>query len=563
MSRAAIEERISDLRSKHADQIAQKYDLSLDGHWDIHAAKEDIRKNKGIFVQVLNKPFDKRWTYYTAKTSGFMARPRAPVMRAGLISNRILLTVRNPRRGNTDSFFVANTIVDKDGVSPFDNATVFPLFLPSADTEQSALLADNQLNLGNRFLTRLRATIGLPIGDGGLPSGVTPEDVFHYTYALFHSPNYRNRYAEFLKIDFPRLPLPTKVDLFRALARLGGELVALHLMESPTLDHFITSYAGPSEPEVERVGWSNSNVWIDSPATKRGQPAEPGTIGFCGVHEAVWNFHIGGYRVCEKWLKDRKGRTLSKDDIAHYQKIVVALTETIRLMKEIDDVIEKHGGWPGAFAQGDGAAEGAVTETEDTSNVVPLAHPKSMAVEYQTAPSQLLKAAEPEAPPYGTVAPTEVDAARPNPDELDREDLICRIRQLFGDGQKRERDTAIDVLVRELGYQRTGTRIHEELDNALRTAVRRGILASEPGAVRLFARTIEQYDRDFLKEQFLASLLGRQWIEREDAIRAFARWMGFRRTGPAIEDTARSLINGLLRECRLESGGSQIRRTMR
>ena len=74
------------------------------------------------------------------------------------------------------------------------------------------------------------------------------------------------------------------------------------------------------------------------------------TCGFRGVPEAVWNFHIGGYQVCEKWLKDRKGRVLSKADIEHYQRIVVALSETIRLMKEIDEVIDKHGGWPGAFS---------------------------------------------------------------------------------------------------------------------------------------------------------------------------------------------------------------------
>jgi hypothetical protein len=139
--------------------------------------------------------------------------------------------------------------------------------------------------------------------------------------------------------------------------------------------------------------------------------------------------------------------------------------------------------------------------------------------------------------------------------------LICRVRQLFGDDQDRERKEAIDALARDLGYQRTGVRVHEELDNALRTAVRRGILASESGIMRLFVRSIDQYDRDFLKEQFLAPLRGRQWIEREEAVRSFARWMGFRRTGPAIEDTTRSLINGLLREGRLESGGSEIRRS--
>jgi len=91
--------------------------------------------------------------------------------------------------------------------------------------------------------------------------------------------------------------------------------------------------------ELERVTYTNGTIWLDKKQT----------CGFAGVPEAVWNFHIGGYQVCEKWLKDRKGRRLSADDIAHYQKIVVALSETIRLMKEIDQTIEKHGGWPGAF----------------------------------------------------------------------------------------------------------------------------------------------------------------------------------------------------------------------
>jgi hypothetical protein len=127
--------------------------------------------------------------------------------------------------------------------------------------------------------------------------------------------------------------------LFRSLASLGAELTALHLLESPKLDKPITEFTGGRNPEVEKVSWSKNTVWVDKAQT----------IGFKGVPEDVWDFHIGGYQVCDKWLKDRKGRTLSKDDIAHYQKIVVALSETIRLMGEIDEVIDQYGGWPGAF----------------------------------------------------------------------------------------------------------------------------------------------------------------------------------------------------------------------
>ena len=112
----------------------------------------------------------------------------------------------------------------------------------------------------------------------------------------------------------------------------------------------MTTFTGPRNPEVGRVKWENDTVQLDASPTKEGQY---GVVGFRGVPEAVWTYHIGGYQVCEKWLKDRKGRVLSGDDIAHYQKIVVALSETMRLMQEIDEVIEEHGGWPGAFSGGD------------------------------------------------------------------------------------------------------------------------------------------------------------------------------------------------------------------
>src|ERR1017187_5638013 len=107
-------------------------------------------------------------------------------------------------------------------------------------------------------------------------------------------------------------------------------------MESPKLNTPITEFIGGKNPEVEKISYSDNTVWIDKAKT----------VGFGGVSEAVWNFHIGGFQGGDKWLKDRKGRALSKDDIAHYHKIVVPLHETIPLMREIDEVIEEHGGWP-------------------------------------------------------------------------------------------------------------------------------------------------------------------------------------------------------------------------
>ena len=166
------------------------------------------------------------------------------------------------------------------------------------------------------------------------------------------------RYREFLKRDFPRIPLPGSRQLFTSLSRLGEKLVALHLLKSHVLDDPIATQVGSGEFQVEQASYSDESVWIDKAKTR----------GFKGVPEEVWNFHIGGYQVCEKWLKDRQakggknprpGRVLTDEDIEHYQKIVVALSETIRIMAEIDEVIEAHGGWPGAF----------VTEAEELPKV--------------------------------------------------------------------------------------------------------------------------------------------------------------------------------------------------
>lgn len=138
-----------------------------------------------------------------------------------------------------------------------------------------------------KVVRQLRDALGvrfLDDGVGDLEATFGPEDIFHYAYAVLHSPGYRTRYAEFLKIDFPRLPLIENLELFRTLARLGGALVSLHLLKSSKLDKPITEFIGGRNPEVEKVSWSKDTVWIDKAKT----------IGFRGVREDVWNFHIGG-----------------------------------------------------------------------------------------------------------------------------------------------------------------------------------------------------------------------------------------------------------------------------
>jgi hypothetical protein len=193
-----------------------------------------------------------------------------------------------------------------------------------------------RLNMG--FLDSVR---------GDLKKTFGPEDVFHYAYAVFHSPTYRERYVEFLKTDFPRLPLTSDPKLFRTLCRLGGELVGLHLLESPQVDTLITSWTVPGDHVVAK-GYPKYKTPAEVAAATQGKSGA-GRVYinkdqyFEGVAPEVWGFHVGGYQVCEKWLKDRRGRSLDIDGLTHYQKVVAALAETIRLMAEIDAAIPA---WP-------------------------------------------------------------------------------------------------------------------------------------------------------------------------------------------------------------------------
>jgi predicted helicase len=209
-------------------------------------------------------------------------------------------------------------------------------------------IADLEARLGRRFNPIQRDAAGDEFG---------PEDVFHYIYAILHSPTYRQRYAEFLKIDFPRVPLTADAALFRAAGALGRELAALHLLESPDVNQFITRYPVPGDNRVEK-GYPKftietefgeqefalrNSVSIAGRVQRSGRVHINPTQYFDGVPQDGWEFYVGGYQVLDKWLKDRRGRQLSYDDLTHYQRVVVALQRTMELMAAIDAAIPA---WP-------------------------------------------------------------------------------------------------------------------------------------------------------------------------------------------------------------------------
>ncbi len=347
---------VRDFEALPAEEARSKYELGEDARdWKVGLAQEDIRSHgirEDLVAPVLYRPFDPRFTYYTGHSRGFICMPRGEVMRHMLGKDNVALsTIRSVEIGRGwEHVFCSNTLIGHHTVSVKEVNYLLPVYLyptqEHANVQDNLLLLDTEPwplsdkgrrpNLSPEFVADMVKQLGMKFitdGKGDLQSTFGPEDVFHYIYALFHSPTYRARYAEFLKIDFPRVPLTSNPELFRTLAALGEELVSLHLMESPALNSLLTSFPVAGTDEVAKVEYFDiqKRVKINNDQY------------FEGVEPEVWEFHIGGYQVLQKWLKDRKGRKLTWEDQQHYQRIVVALTETMRLMKEIDETIPS---WP-------------------------------------------------------------------------------------------------------------------------------------------------------------------------------------------------------------------------
>lgn len=257
-------------------------------------------------LDYLYRPFDIRKMPYD---NTLIQRLRTNVMDHMRKDNMALVTCKKQTSFNFQHALVSNKVTDRCAVSlqTGEVGYVFPLYLYSDDGSRVP-------NLKKEIVDDIEKTAGK----------VTLEDIFDYIYAVLHSPTYREKYKEFLKIDFPRVPYPKDKKHFEGLVALGHELREIHLLESPKVSEFITTYPISGTDTVEKISYKNGNVYINAEQY------------FGNVPEVAWNFYIGGYQPAQKWLKDRKGRTLTNEDIEHYQKIIVALVETDRIMKGID-----------------------------------------------------------------------------------------------------------------------------------------------------------------------------------------------------------------------------------
>jgi predicted helicase len=232
-------------------------------------------------------------------------------MKQMLQENISLLTCKQQSTFNFQHVLITRNLSDICSVSlqTKESTYAFPLYLYSDDGTKIS-------NLKKEIVNEIEKIIGK----------TSPEDVLDYIYAVLHSPSYREKYKEFLKIDFPRIPYPKDKKTFKEFVKYGTELRLLHLLESPKVSCFITSYPVEGSDIVEKIIYLKGRVYINKEQY------------FGNVPEIAWNFYIGGYQPAQKWLKDRKTRTLTNEDIEHYQKIIVALIETDRIMKEIEKV---------------------------------------------------------------------------------------------------------------------------------------------------------------------------------------------------------------------------------
>ncbi len=306
------------------DEIESLYGIKNSSDWPVIRRRLQLIKNgfQEEYLRLISyRPFDNRYTYY----NNFLQRARFENLIHLCQPNLALITSRIIKGETPNHCFLTTTPTEKIMLSPktSNNAFVFPLYLyPDTQNEQGNLFTEKKPNFSETFLKTIRQKLGYT---------PTPEAIFYYIYAIFHSPTYRQRYAEFLKIDFPRVPLTANNKLFKALGTKGEELVELHLMKSKKLSKLITKIDGDGDNVVTKITYKpkEERVYINK------------IRYFEGIAPEVWEFKIGGYQVLDKWLKDREKakRTLSFDEVLHYQRVVVALKETRNLMLEIDSII--------------------------------------------------------------------------------------------------------------------------------------------------------------------------------------------------------------------------------
>jgi len=329
--------RIKDFFLDSKTDLQNKYHLKENSTWKIDDVKNKAHSfDEKLIATISYRPFDNKFIYYNEY---FIERSRKEVMYHLRNKDNIALAIG--RQGNAansefwDVVSVSRFLVDFNYYRR-GGEQVFPLYLYNETSSQTTIdqkpsrVPNLNMEIVNKIAEELKLVFvpeeNVAVNFAkGYDGTFAPIHLLDYIYAVLHSPKYRETYKEFLKIDFPRVPYPTDPKQFWKLVELGTHLRGLHLLESEKVNDFISTYPKDGSNIVTKPAYKNGNVYIN------------GSQYFANVPEVAWNFYIGGYQPAQKWLKDRKDRELSYEDIVHYNKMIVALTETDRLMREVDN----------------------------------------------------------------------------------------------------------------------------------------------------------------------------------------------------------------------------------
>jgi predicted helicase len=299
--------------------------------WKLVEARKKIANNHHQeFIKNFDyRPFDTRKIYYSSDMVDWGREKYMYNIITG--DNLNLITARQSTDTNWSLVQITENMIDNRFHFSYKGIpSQFPLYLYSVSDGQQTIdqSAERKPNLKAEIVNQIAENLGLTFTNEKETTENTfaPIDILDYIYAVLHSPTYREKYKEFLKIDFPRVPYPKDQATFWQLVKLGGEIRQIHLLESPTVEQYITQYPIDGDNVVGKPKYKDGKVYINDKQY------------FDNVPQVAWEFYIGGYQPAQKWLKDRKDRKLEFDDILHYQKIIVALTETDRLMREIDKI---------------------------------------------------------------------------------------------------------------------------------------------------------------------------------------------------------------------------------
>jgi type I restriction-modification system DNA methylase subunit len=303
--------------SNSDDELHEFFQIRKKKGWDIRKAwkmlqsvsDSDLSK---FILPVLYRPFDVRWIFYH---DSVVWRIVKRVMSHMMQENLGLITARSNKSAQMNHFFCTDQIMETKCGESTTQSCLFPLYVLPDIIEKNK---GRKPNISKKIFSALSETY---------KTKPNPEDIFYYIYAVFYSDTYRTKYAEFLKTDFPRIPFTKDKRLFEKLAVYGKRLADLHLMQSPGLDSPVAKFQGTGDKRVDKIKYDKEGerVYINKDQY------------FEGLEENIWQYQIGGYQVCNKWLKDRKGKVLSLDDIKHYCKIATAIKHTINIQKSIDE----------------------------------------------------------------------------------------------------------------------------------------------------------------------------------------------------------------------------------